>query len=125
MLVRPAGIGYSVLLAVILAQYCEKEGSLTAGSQLRPCQPPIPVLSVLAKSSLYLGAISRASKIVTELPYLIDVDEFREPVFNAQAVLYDPIARDSKDTESVLRIHNETNKLDRQRTECLVGRRLS
>lgn len=58
MLVRFAGAWWRVLFAVMLPQYCEKLGSLTAGSQLRPCQPPIPVPSALAKSSLYLSVIS-------------------------------------------------------------------
>ena len=65
MLVRFAGVGRRVLFAVMLPQYWEKAGLLTAGSQLRPCQPPIPVLSALAKSSLYLNAVSRASQTET------------------------------------------------------------
>ena len=55
--------GWSVLLAVMLPQYREKEGSLTAGSQLRLCQPVIPEPSTLAKSSLYLDAVNRRIRL--------------------------------------------------------------
>ena len=58
-----------MVAAVRFPQYSEKVGSLTSGSQFRPCHPPIPKLRVFMKSSLYLKGGGSAPIPKDWLPY--------------------------------------------------------